>query len=632
MSQNAVRCPWKKYVLLPENLSVFAGTDCICPSACPSYKSRQSCCMYARFTVRKDSAELPASASEAYSYTREEILKQFPDYVAPTAPAAVVEEPVVHNMRVEQPAQPVQFFPRVTETVEQSESKPKKYGLPIFGGGRAVQTDYEESAPYKKAFTLAPQRSYNWFELRGVYYTLDGRNGTGNLSDSICVNRLFNKILSSYDLSSVFEGNSLRDSFLWVLDNTLTGERRIRAVRVLQEELDSAKKFFLLFYGAIFFDKPVGSQKLYWANGYTENLQPVYDNATDFYSKIADGSDGHFYIHNPELALLWMRKIDLFDWQDRERLRDAICKIQDNVAIDPSSEIIVFWSTDKFVSLGLKSEFVNNLTVSDKTLVELEYTAEFLSRFDILRQCGQYRIVKRVPDVSYIIEVDDREINDDVTAMLFPRERSLNKLEYYLYILKRYCELFSPRAVKISDITFEDGCYSEQVEQLVFDMCAFVFGDASGEEQKIKANNCAMLAKLLYSKGVLFKSAKAARSGSFMRDLLAMVSNDGYPENRVQTYFGFCKKNGIADKIMLFSFDCTVVPPKAKKLPLRDWISKTIQGSNGTVDLCSRLQLPVFVAYKAVFGAGDAYKRETDEMYEYYKKQEKSIQEVAAKL
>lgn len=630
MSQNAVKCPWKKYVLLPENTSVSAGDDCICPAACPNCKSRQAYCLYACFTAKKDSGELPLNA-EAYAYTQEEAVRQFPEYVAPDEQTeTVVENAVRAEERTEEPVMPAQSY-RLPHFEEETGEvvNPKGYTLPVFGAGVVAG----ETKLSKTACNLEPRKHYNSFELRGEYFTLDGRGGSKNIGDTVCVNRLYRLILETYDLNSVFDGNDPSDRFLWVLDNTLTGEKRTRAIRVLrEEELDAAEKFFLLFYGAIFYDKRL---PLYWSSRYVpDKLQPVYEDATDFYRKIAEGRDGQFYALHPELALLWLRKLELFDWQDGEKLSEAICKIQDDVAIDPSSEAIVFWSSDKFVGLGLKNEFIDRLTESDKTLVELEYTAEFLSRFDILRQGGQYRIVKRgAPDGRHLVDVSDDEINDGVTAMLFSRDRSVNKLEYYLYILKRYCELFKPLSVKTGGLEFDEGSYTEQTERYVIDMCAHVFGDASDDVQKIKAHNDAALAKLLYSKGVLFaRSARAARDDSFMNGLLSIVTNGDYPESRVQEYFGFCKKNGIADKITLYSYDRDAVPPKAKMTPVKEWLSKTVRGANGVVDLCSRLRLPVFAAYKAVFGVGDRYVKEADEMFEYFKAKEKSILEMVRKL
>lgn len=610
MSNNAIKCPWNKYILLPEGAMVYAGTDCICPAACPNNKASKQHCFYAIFTAKKDAAALPDACVQSYSYTPDEIAKQFPDYVEEARETTQTVSP----QPIGGAAQPIQTF--------------GSYVLPVFGSADA-QSDATTEQPRRvkdKDAVLTPQKEYDSFELRGVYYTLDGRGGTQNLKDLACAECFYRKILSTFDVESVLDGDDFKDNFIWVLNNTLLGIKRARTIQVLTENnLERDEKFFLLFYYALFFDKPL---PLFWANGFTSNLQPIYVNSMDFYRKIASAKDFGFYDNHALLTLLWLKKIELIDWTDDEKIRAAICKIQEEVAVDPTSTAIVFWSsTGRFVSLGRKDLFVKNLTSSDKTLEELEYTVEFLSRFDIVPQ-GKllYRVVQRRTVRAVDIEIVSDECNDDIMSMLFTQNRSLEKLQSYLYIIKRYCELFQPLLVKIGPITFDEALYTEQTEELVMTMLAYMFGDAATDAQKRTAHNHAVLAKLLYTHSVLFdKSARAARNVTYMDRILSLVSNDPYAESLVQKCFEICRQNGIADKIKLYSYDYSAVPRKEKLLSLQDWMCQTVRGAMSASNLCARLQDPIFLAYKEVFGVGEKYQGESDKLFEFYKQQETKV-------
>lgn len=618
MSQNAVKCPWNKYIVLPEGVSVFAGTDCICPVACPDNKTSKQHCLYAIFTAKKDAAALLDTGVQSYSYTPDEIAKQFPDYV---------EE--VHETTQATPPQPIDVAAQQTQTFS-------SYVLPVFGSAEVQSNATKEqtrTAKDEKAKELSPLKEYDSFELRGVYYTLDGRGGTQNLKDPACAEQFYRKILSTFDMESVFNGDNFSDNFIWVLNNTLRGIKRARAIQVLtKNELERDEKFFALFYYALFFDKPL---PLYWATGFTSALQPIYVNTMDFYRKIAAEKDFGFYNNHALLTLLWLKKIELDDWTNDEKTQKSICKIQEEVAVDSTSTAIVFWSsTGRFVSLGRKDLFVKNLTSSDKTLEGLEYTVEFLSRFDIVQQ-GKllYRVLQRNIPRIVDIEITSDECNDDIMSMLFTQNRSLEKLEKYLYILKCYCELFRPLLVKIGPLTFDEALYTEQIEELVMAMLAYMFGDAATDTQKRMAHNRAVLAKLLYTHSILFdKSARTARSETYMNRILSLVSNDGYEDDLIQKCFEICRQNGIADKVKLYSYDYSAVPRKEKLLSLQEWMCQTVRGAMSASDLCARLQLPIFRAYKEVFGVGEKHQSESDKLFEFYKQQETKVLEMLEKF
>ena len=101
MSRNAVKCPWKKYVLLPEGVEIARGDDCVCPAACPNYKSSKVNCRYAIFQVKTASSSLEDPNAETYEYTVQEAENAFPDLPKST-PAA--DEPVHIEEREERRA------------------------------------------------------------------------------------------------------------------------------------------------------------------------------------------------------------------------------------------------------------------------------------------------------------------------------------------------------------------------------------------------------------------------------------------------------------------------------------------------------------------------------------------------
>lgn len=640
MSQNAIKCPWNKYILLPEDLSVFAGTDCICPAACPDRKANRQDCLFEIFKTRKDSAALPPRDVTTYSYTPDEMVKQFPDYagsepeVAATTVETQIQQPVISAPQQQVTPAASQYQSPTNGTAQSNTFG--SYVLPVFGNPAPAQSDANrvvaQSAQNDAAKLLTPKKHYNSFELRGTYYTLDGRGGTMNLKEPACAESLYHLILRTFDIESVFNYNGVKDEFLWVLGNTLFAEKRTRAIQVLQnEDFENPTKFFLLFYHAIFSDKKL---PLYWADGFSPKLQPIYNDITDFYSKIAEGRDSDFYNNNAELTLLWLKKITLSDLTDSEKIRDSICKVQEEVALDKTSNVIVFWSSsDKFVSLGRKDVFVKNLIVSDKSIEELENTAEFLMKFDIVRQLGQYRVVKRNnPDNCNLIKIADDECNDDIISVLFSRDRSMEKLETYLYIVKRYCDLFRPRSVKIGSLTFEEGRYTEQIESLVMTMCSYVFGDAATDEQKRKAHNEAMLAKILYKNKVIFEIARASRSETYMEDLLSLVTKQGYNDSLVSKYMEVCHRNGIDDRVKLYSYDCSVMPRREKLFSVCDWMCGVVRRTITANDLRALLRTPVFRAYKEVLGAGDKNKTEADNLYNVYSSQESKVLEILSTL
>lgn len=635
MSRNAVKCPWKKYILLPEGVEIARGDDCVCPAACPNYKSSKVNCRYAIFQTKTASSLLEDTDAEAYAYTAQEAANAFPDlHKTMTAADETVgiEEREDRRAAFEEPLQ--------TEAPQRSGGAGRSYTFPIFNSPQtpAAQPHTEREKAVRDALSVpSAQKSYDSFELRGNYYTTDGRNGTENLSESACANGLYDLILRSFDLDAVFDGTKIKERFLWLLDCTLSNEKRARADQILQNEsLDRNEKFFLLFYCAIFFDK---AKPLYWANTFTPKLQPTYIDKADFYKKVAESGDGGFYDRHTKLALLWLRRIDFFDWEDENRVQEETRRIQEDVAKDPSLDLIVFWSEQslcgKFVCLGSKDEFVRNLASSDKSQEELEYTAEFLSRYDILQQGGRYRVAARpAADTERIIDVAREDVNDDVMQALFPSGRSLTKLGLYLYILKRYGEIFRPCEVRVGPIVFGEGLYTEQIQQSVLDVCAYFYGDAAEENEKKEAYRNALLAKLLYNKSILFaQSARQARSEDYMKKLLSLVSEDIVDENSVGNYFSVCRDIGLADKITLYSYDYSEGPRRKAKLALNKYICDRICGTTSISNLCGDvLKTPVFNAYRNVFGGNLHGEKEARAMFDAYQKSEADVRVTADKL
>lgn len=621
MCQNAVKCPWKKYIVLPEGAIVSSGDDCICPSTCPDYKSLKQCCRYAMFTAKKGSEPLQNLDGERYSYSADELAKQFPDYDTSNTKSNECQIAQDENLgEVKQPS--------------------NGYILPIFGGDTKNNVETNEAPFNEQNITisnsvpfLTPKRQYDSFELRGIYYTLDGRGGTKNLKDPVSLNAFYRLLLFTFDIESVFYGNELKDRFVWVLHNTLVGEKRSRAIRILQDEkIDRNTKFFLLFYEAVFFDKKL---PLYWAEQYTPNLRPFYLDITDFYRKIADETDRGFYNRHAKLALLWLRMIQIDDLNNADKINEVILKIQENVAVDRSSDDILFFSPSKgkFVRLGRKEEFVERLTVSDKTLEELESTAEFLSKYDILLQSGQYRVEKRLSADDIDVTINANEVDDDIMGMLFSQDKSLTKLQYYLYLVKRYCELFRPRTIKVGSLIFDEGKYTEQTEELVFVMCAYILGDAATDAQRRAKCSEALLAKTLYKHAVLFgNSARSARSESYMDSILSAVANEQSVALIIRKFFEICRQNGIDDKIKIYSNDYSHIPSVAKMFSLRDWLCRSACGCVGISNLLSCLQSPIFAAYREVIGDAGRYSQKTEELFELYKRQEQNILELVKKL
>lgn len=625
MCQNAVKCPWRKYILLPEGITVSSGTDCICPSACPDYKSRKQCCLYSIFTAKKGSEVLQNADAEKYEYSAEELKRQFPDVDFTTEES--VESPTV-EVKAEEKAYEL-------STQEASGG----YVLPIFGSEAksddaqgAVVSPMQNVRNGSPVLKLAPTRQYESFELRGVYYTLDGRGGTKNLNDPVCRNAFYRLILNTFDVEAVFDDDGLKDRFVWVMRNTLVEEKLNRVLRVMQEDVDLNVKFFLLFYYAIFFDKKI---PLYWAKGFTPKLQPIYNDVADFYRKIADDRDFGFYNKHAELALLWLRTIQIDDLDDADKINGAILKIQENVAVDRNSDDVVFFSPSKgkFVRLGRKKDFVDKLCISDKTPEELENTAEFLSKYDILLQGGQYRVEKRLTQEDVFVTVGESEINDDITETLFSQDRSLTKLESYLYVVKRYCELFNPRSVRVGKLTFSEGRYTEQTEELVFEMCAYVLGNAASEAQKRAKHSEALLAKVLYDHSILFgQSAREARSETYMNGILSIVSIEQSEARLARKFFEICRQNGVDDKIKLYSYDYATIPRSQRMFALREWMCRTVSGATGTSDLISKLQSPIFKAYKEVIGNADKYANAARELFGRYQRQEQNVLDISNRV
>ena len=618
MSGNAVKCPWKKYVLLPDGVEIARGDDCACPSACPNYKSSKVNCRYAVFQAKSSSAPLEKEC-EAYSYTAQERAVNFPDLKETDAEAS----------------EPESFPPReqtqgAFESVpsEEKRTASTQYVFPIFGNrennvAAQTQAERQETAP-----VAVPLRRFESFELRGKYYTADGRDRTGDLSDTACANGLFDTILRHFDVKTVFEGTSPRERFLWVLDCTLSGEKRLRADLILNSDnLDVNEKFFALFYGVIFCDR---NKPLYWADGFTYNLQPRYSDKSDFFKKISGAKDDGFYGDHVKPVLLWLRRIDFCDWDDGNKVREEIVRIQEDVAKDQSLDAFVFWSEQsvrgRFVCLGQKETFVKNLVSPCKSQSEFEYAAEFLSRYDILRQNGRYRVVSRVTTGERTVSVENSEVNDDVMQALFPEGRELGKLESYLYLLKRHCELFRPCEVSIGPLVFHESLYTEEIEGLVLNACACFFGDAAEETEKKKAYCEALLAKLLYQKAILFaQSARRTRSAEYMNKLLSLVSDDIADESSVVRYFSVYNELGLADKIELYAYDYSEEPRRKKKMILKKWLCDRICAATRIVQLCAVLETSVFSAYRSVFGGNRIGEDEADRLFVAYRHKETQI-------
>ena len=619
MSRTAVKCPWKKFVEIPSDVSVAAGEDCLCPASCPNYKLPQRNCSYARFNAKNASAPLDGSESEVYAYTPEEIVRQFPK-------RAEVHEVSSPAPQQAQPA-PMQTSGGQSQTPSAGASKYVLHlqGRPATPAPVAPVIDEAPAEEVRRGgdTVLQPARKYDAFELRGIYYTFQDRANAHCLKDPARRNDFFRRILETFDVASVMDGTNVKDAFLWVLNNALVGQQRCRAVEVLNANVSSgAERFFLLFYYAIFFDRLM---PLYWATGYTQDLRPIYRDVNHFYRKIASGTD-RFYVDYSALTLLWLRRITLSEWEDETKKRECLQDIRETVAVESLEDVVFFWEAEqKFVCLGRKESFVNGLVKSDKPLETLEATAVFLSRYDIVVRGGQYRVVPRIAsDAEYRKQINQDEINDEILRMLFSFDRSLNKAELYLYIVKRYCELFRPASVQIGGVTFNRGTYTEQIEDAVDEMYAYFLGDAAKQEQLNQSHTKAVLVKLLYQKDVLFQ---CPRDASYMEALLGIVSNESMSEERAaKAYFAMCKRNGRLNKIKLFALDYEVLPHSPNSLPLLKYMRQRIC-TESVVDLSALLKTPVFAAYKEVFCA------EAQRGWQgvaYYREQERKVLETVA--
>ena len=619
MCNVSIKCPYKRRIILPVGVTFTVGDTCMCPQSCQDHGKSTFGCMYGNFALTDKSFKLDNAVGEL-SYTAEEAQRHYNVNVSAAQPSPASERRTEQTARRDAERTVTAENPPASQTAQpirstQGGDTKDKYAMPVFTVAKKQEPVSDE---HSDTDILAPRKSYAAYELRGRYYSFGGKGNSENLRVSAVASRLFNRILSTFDIDAVFSGDTVRDDFKWVLGGTLADEQKRRVREALSDgDADRAQKFFSLFYYGIFYGTKL---PLYWARGYTPYLMPIYRDERDFFGSIVGREGGRFYYNNARTVFIWLKRSIPSDAE----LNESAVEIQDTVALNPALDKIVFWSNGAFVELGDRREFVERLTDPDKPLEVLNRTAVFLSKYDIVRSGGDYRVVKRdAVDSECLIKPCDTD--DGILERLFDSGKSVNKLEYYLYILKRYCELFNPPSVRIGGIKFEADKFTEQIEDIVSEMCAYALGDGDDAERSEKYVN-ALLAKILYESKAIFSESSLGRSEKYMDDVLDLVLQVNTVDfvSRCFAAFG-CKP----EKLRIYATDYSVMPHKRSCMSVKDFILMKIKGVESCADLAAKVASPIFAAYSKTFGKTD---NGADALFDDYKRKEADIVEAVKKL
>ncbi|MBO5277118.1 MAG: hypothetical protein J6B05_00520 [Clostridia bacterium] len=570
-----VKCANHQWIQLPEGATAKKGDVVPCPAACAKYsscfKKPQSKAIFIRTA---ESAEQVKIQTEEYSEQEKTAHFSGTSASGASSPSARDEGRLGSTHRAAVAATPsapqVCDAPRTHAAGVSDESRrtADKYrrgrerSNVSFKGGAPTKTASETTTgsvvgKESQSHTAAGQRNEEYFTASieasdSIYIDGKKRDGCFLLGGNVysddrevrakrkgqMLKQALREIFRCWQTYQVFAddmGKKLSDKFVWLMV-TCCKPRQIEK-REVDEILGNPsytvnQKFFYLFYDVIYFRTP--PQAFYFpAQGEENGLSHLcsrFKDRTDFIQLYcAKGATGEYF--RKEYQTLKREMLHYLKYEDESKLMHDIALLQAQsgyiVLLDKLSE--GERSDYQPIMLGTIAEFISAMQYP-QDVKRMEYMIRFLESYRINRY-GEVSL--READEPFMKYGEDANVQEDDRMY---RPLSLQgecARAYYCFIslFREYVKVFIPTRVHVGELTFDKYAYSDQLKEIVFEMCKTVFGNTQ-EKEKNEAIGRAWLAKNFYERQVLYGYVCEDRRAV---EKVMKLAEDAVPEKQSQT-------------------------------------------------------------------------------------------------
>ena len=378
----------------------------------------------------------------------------------------------------------------------------------MWGKGKAVQSypdldgaaDSDDVEGDESIFEELKSRSiYNMISVRRNVFSNDPAVRR-NIPMSRPLGSAMKEIFQYWDTSAVFENNTtLKDDFIWLM---LSGSK---GTPIYKSEVDAilnnktynrSQKFFHIFYDVVYKDnRPDG---FFWCDDDSafQPVMPRFKNKDDFLNYLfRDGGAGFkFYKARKDEVLSFLgvdSENDFFD--------ELTCDYADD-----RGEVIWIDSRDggKIRNFGSTERFIKMMhTPSDSET--MQDMIEFLRCYTI----SSKGVDPRPSDIPFEC-VDIGKCSNEkavLSAVGLPGEASVTNYAAYLSLLREYIKSFSPREIKVGQLSFTGADYARETEDYIIGYCKerMIYSEGGESADAKRMKNKALLAANLYETGVL---------------------------------------------------------------------------------------------------------------------------------
>lgn len=509
---SVARCNNRMCVQLPKNITCKIGDKIPCPHSC-SYKLGL-CAKIESFDAKSVWQLDEAKAGSAAKYSDEEIKSHW-GQESVTASSNITAIPsLVSDSNLSETDSAVEQQRSIPSSPTGNESASEFSRPKSFGKSHRTQSN---NTPDVDAI-LKSQKSYEYFVISGKVFTDDMATRTSMPSQPLR-NALW-EIFSYWETRSVFKTETeLRDDFIWLITAVLNRtfkKNEIDAI-LLNEEYGLSEKFFYLFYDIIYrYDTPKG---FYWCDKVLSRdpLSASFRDRKDFVIKYcnphAQGEQFRLFYQAHKREILHYLGSD----NEEKLFEDMTLALAKDVG-----EVVLIDKYNNYtpINMGKISAFVTNMQQPSE-LTNMRNMIYFLEKYRVSR----LGIVART--VEYPFEKSARgELQEDVSmyrAMKLNSSASYaSEYDCFVTLLHEYVKVFNPNEIKIGTLRFSKSNYSNELEEIVKDLCKSYFGQVN-DDVFADYKSRAWLAKSIYDRNIL--STFILENKSHIDKLIQLVSN-----------------------------------------------------------------------------------------------------------
>lgn len=506
---SVVRCSNKMCVQLPKNVICKIGDTIPCPKNCTCFKKVDS------FSVVSVWQMDEKKAGSAAKYSDEEIISYWGQEIASSVSSTNSD---TQGSNVDNSSPNIDFVVErhdnshvISEPSENTGEilRPKSFGR--------SQRSQHNSVPEADAI-LRSQESYEQFIISGKVFTDDVKLRASVPSQPLR-NALW-EVFSYWETRSVFKTETeLRDEFIWLI--TSSSKRTFKKSEIdailLNEEYGLSEKFFYLFYDIIYrYEPPKG---FYWCDKVLSRdpLSSFFRDKKDFVVKYCNA-----HAQGEQFRLFYMahkKEILHFLGSDNEE------KLFEDMTLSLAKDVGEIVLIDKYnnympINMGKISSFIINMQQPTE-LTNMRNMVYFLEKYRVTR----LGVVPRT--VEYPFEKSVRgELLEDVSMYATLRLNSsasyASEYDCFITLLHEYVKVFNPGIIKIGALTFTKSNFSNELEEIVKNLCKSYFGKVT-EDVFADYKSCAWLAKSIYDRNIL--STYILENKSYVDKFMQLISN-----------------------------------------------------------------------------------------------------------